>query len=145
MHRFYRAVGHWCATQTTDTLPGMSEHSHHYGSDVANALAPIARELRHEIPDTVKAFADLHKAAMGPGALDEATKELLALVVAVTRQCDGCIASHARGAARKGATRAQVAEAMGVAILMNGGPSTVYGPRALAAYDDFATPAEPAS
>ncbi len=122
----------------------MSEHSHFYGSDVANALAPIARELRHEIPDTLKAFADLHKAAMAAGALDEATKELLALAIAVTHRCDGCIASHARGAARKGATRAQVAETIGVAILMNGGPATVYGPRALAAFDDFATPAEPA-
>jgi len=122
----------------------MSEHSHFYGSDVANALAPIARELRHEIPDTLKAFADLHKAAMAAGALDEATKELLALAIAVTHRCDGCIASHARGAARKGATRAQVAETIGVAILMNGGPATVYGPRALAAYDDFAAPAEPA-
>ena len=122
----------------------MSEHSHFYGSDVANALAPIARELRHEIPDTLKAFADLHKAAMAAGALDEATKELLALAIAVTHRCDGCIASHARGAARKGATRAQVAQTIGVAILMNGGPATVYGPRALAAFDDFATPAEPA-
>jgi len=121
----------------------MSEHSHLYGTDVANALAPIARELRHEIPDTVKAFADLHKAAMAPGALDEATKELIALAIGVTHRCDGCIAAHARGAARKGATRAQVAETIGVAILMNGGPATVYGPRALAAFDDFTTPTAP--
>jgi len=126
------------------TLVGMSEHSHMYGADVANALAPIARELRHEIPDVVRAFSELHKAAMSDGALDGATKELIALAIAVSHRCDGCIAAHARGAARKGANRQQVAEAIGVAILMNGGPATVYGPRALAAYDDFAAPAEPA-
>ena len=121
----------------------MTEHTHQYGSDVATGLAPIARELRREIPDTVKAFADLHAAAMAEGELSAATKELIALAIAVNDRCDGCIASHARGAARKGATRAQVAEAIGVAILMTGGPATVYGPRALAAYDDFAATATP--
>lgn len=83
----------------------MSEHSHLYGSDVANALAPIARELRHEIPNVVQAFSDLHKAAMGDGELSAATKELIALAIAVSHRCDGCISSHARGAARRGATQ----------------------------------------
>jgi alkylhydroperoxidase/carboxymuconolactone decarboxylase family protein YurZ len=55
----------------------------------------------------------------------------------VSQQCDGCIAAHARGAARRGATEAEVAETIGVAILMNGGPATVYGPRAFAAFKDF--------
>jgi AhpD family alkylhydroperoxidase len=75
---------------------------------------------------------------MGDGALDKKTNELIALSIAVTQKCDGCIAAHARGAARHGASRAEVAEAIGVSILMSGGPGTVYGPRALDAYDDFA-------
>lgn len=64
-------------------------------------------------------------------------KELIALAIAVAEECDGCIASHARGAARAGATRQEVAEAIGVTILMTGGPATVYGPRAFAAFEDF--------
>lgn len=104
-------------------------------------LAPLARELRQAIPDVLKGFAEMHDAAMAPGAVDGKTKELIALAIAISQRCDGCIASHARGAFKKGATRAEVAETIGVAILMNGGPATVYGPRALAAYDDFATPA----
>lgn len=44
---------------------------------------------------------------------------------------------HARGAGLKGATPEQAAEAIGVAILMNGGPATVYGPRAFAAFQEF--------
>lgn len=56
-----------------------------------------------------------------PGALD----------ISIATHCDGCIASHARGAALAGATPEQVAETIGVAILMAGGPGTVYGPRAL--------------
>ena len=116
----------------------MSDHEHHWGREVQACLAPLARELRAEIPATMQAFADLHKATMGAGALDVKTKELIALGIAITEKCDGCIAAHARGAARAGATRAEVAEAIGVTILMQGGPATVYGPRALDAYDDFA-------
>lgn len=74
---------------------------------------------------------------MKEGALATVTKELIALAIAVVEKCDGCIAAHARGAARAGATREQVAEALGVAILMAGGPATVYGPRAYSAFCEF--------
>ena len=78
---------------------------------------------------------------MAPGELNVGTKELLALVIAITRECDGCIVAHARGCVRNGITRQQVAEAIGVSILMNGGPGTVWGPRALHAYDEAAATA----
>jgi AhpD family alkylhydroperoxidase len=96
-----------------------------------------ARELRQAIPEVLSGFAELSRAAMAEGELDARTKELIALAIAITRECDGCVAAHARGAARQGATRAQVAEMIGVAILMNGGPGTVWGPRALEAFDQF--------
>ena len=79
----------------------------------------------------------LRQAALGDGALSTKAKELIAFGIAVSKQCDGCIASHARGAARAGATLEEAAEAIGVAILMNGGPATVYGPRAYAAFSEF--------
>lgn len=116
----------------------MTDHVH--GTEVMNDLIPLARNLRHQIPEVMKAFSDLHAASMKPGALDTKTKELIALAIAVSERCDGCIASHARGAAKQGATEAEVAEAIGVTVLMSGGPATVYGPRALAAFRDFATP-----
>ena len=116
----------------------MSDHVH--GTEVMNDLIPLARNLRHQIPDVMKAFADLHNASMTTGALDTKMKELIALAISVSHRCDGCIASHARGAAKQGASEAEVSEAIGVAILMTGGPATVYGPRALAAFQDFASP-----
>ena len=61
------------------------------------------------------------------------------MAIAVSEECDGCIAFHARGAARAGATSEQVAEALGVAILMGGGPARTYGPRAWAAFAEFST------
>lgn len=105
-----------------------------------NELIPLSRDLRHAIPEVMKGFADLHAATMKPGALDTKTKELIALAISISSRCDGCIASHARGAAKQGATEAEVAETIGVAVLMAGGPATVYGPRAFAAFRDFANP-----
>jgi AhpD family alkylhydroperoxidase len=118
-----------------DDTHGKADQTH--GRDVQDALAPLARALRAEIPQVCENFAGLHRAAMQEGALATSTKELIAPAIAVVERCSGCIASHARGAARAGATREQVAEAIGVAILMAGGPATVYGPRAYSAFCDF--------
>jgi AhpD family alkylhydroperoxidase len=93
-----------------------------------------ARELREQIPDVLAAYAAMQRAVIVDGALSARVKELIALAIAVTRECDGCIAAHALGAARKDATEEEVAEALGVAVMMNGGPGTVWAPRAFAAF-----------
>src|SRR5437764_15222955 len=109
-----------------------------YGASVRDELRKPTRELRQAIPGLYAGYKELHDAALADGVLDEKTKELIALAIAVSKECDGCIASHARGAARTGATESEVAEALGVTIAMNGGPATVYGPRAFAAFREFA-------
>jgi AhpD family alkylhydroperoxidase len=109
-----------------------------YGHAVQDELREPSRALRRAIPGVYDGYRQMHAAAYAAGALDEKTKELIALAIAVSKECDGCIASHARGAARTGATEAEVAEALGVTITMNGGPATVYGPRAFAAFREFA-------
>jgi AhpD family alkylhydroperoxidase len=101
-------------------------------------LRQPVKDLREHIPAVFQGYAALSAASMADGALDAKTKELIALAIAVTKQCDGCIASHAKGAARRGATAAEVAEALGVTIHMNGGPGTVHAPRAFAAFQEFA-------
>jgi hypothetical protein len=45
----------------------------------------------------------------------------------------------------KPATRQEAAEAIGVTFLMNGGPATIYGPRAYAAVCEFADAADAAT
>lgn len=114
-------------------------HYHEHGKDVLAELVPLGRELRQLIPDVYEAFAKLSAAAQQPGVLDAKTKELIAMAVAIASHCDGCIASHARGLAVKGATEQEVAELIGVCIQMMGGPATVYGPRAYAAFKSFQT------
>lgn len=106
-------------------------------NEVLGELRQPARDLREHIPDVIGAYANMQRAAMADGALPAKFKELIALAVAVTRECDGCIAAHAKGAARQGATEEEVAEALGVAVVLNGGPATVWGPRALAAFKEL--------
>lgn len=119
----------------------MSEHDHGHeqghGKAVLEGLREPGGALREQIPDVYEGFSQLNKAALREGYLDVKTKELIAFAIAVSKQCDGCIASHARGAARAGASLQEAAEAIGVTFLMNGGPATVYGPRAYAAFREF--------
>ena len=79
---------------------------------------------------------------MADGTLSASTKELIALAIAITRECDGCISAHARGAVMRGATESEVTEMIGVTISMNGGPGTVWGPRALARFRNSPIPPE---
>ena len=105
-------------------------------NEIREELRQPAQDLRELIPDVMKSFAALSAASSAEGELSRLTKELLALVISATRECDGCIVAHTRGALREGATRQQVAEAVGVLIALNGGPGTVWGPQALHAYDE---------
>ena len=108
----------------------------HY-HDIARELSQSARDLRVHIPGVYEGFSQMNRSALEDGALPKRVKELIALAVSTTQQCDGCIASHARRAAAAGASPAEVAEALGVVILLTGGPGTVYGPRAWDAFVEF--------
>ena len=106
--------------------------------DVIDDLRGPTREFRKAAPDAWAGFGELHQAAVADGTVPGSMKELVALAIAVATHCDGCVAYHAKAAAAKGATREEVAEVLGVALLMAGGPASVWAPRALAAFDEFA-------
>ena len=108
-----------------------------YGKTLRDELRVPARELRHAIPQVYAGYKELYDSALAAGALDARTKELIALAIAVSKECDGCIAAHAHAAVLHGAIPAEAAEAIGVTFLMNGGPATVYGARAYAAFQEF--------
>ena len=98
-----------------------------------------------ESPGVMDGFAKLHGAAVADGALSGKCKELIALAIGITVRCDGCIAFHVHDALKAGATRQEVAETVGVAIMMGGGPSVVYGCQALEALAQFEEAKEPVS
>ena len=110
----------------------------HY-HDLLRAISEPTKELREHIGPVYDGFGAMHRGAFADGALSPAMKELIATAIAITEECDGCIATHAGGAARKGAPDAEFAEMVGVAILMQGGPGTIYGPRAWEAFQEFKT------
>lgn len=86
-------------------------------------------------PDSVGGYLMASGAGAKTGHLDEKTRQLISMAVAVTTRCDGCISVHSQKAVEAGATKEQIAEALGVAIAMNAGAALVYSARALDAVD----------
>jgi AhpD family alkylhydroperoxidase len=82
-------------------------------------------------PDTLKGYQTLSGAGEKTGHLDAKTRELISLAVAVTTRCDGCITVHTGEALKHGATREEIAEALGVAVAMNAGAAMVYSARVM--------------
>ena len=82
-----------------------------YGKAVRDELRVPTRELRHAIPQVYAGYKELHDSALAAGDLDARTKELIALAIAVSKECDGCIAAHAHAAVQHGATPQEAAGA----------------------------------
>ncbi len=101
-----------------------------YREQLLAAIAVIGRTN----PDITRGYHGLSNAGARTGTLDAKTRELIALAVAVTRQCDGCITVHVDAAIKQGATREEVVEALGVAIAVNAGATLVYSARVTDAF-----------
>jgi AhpD family alkylhydroperoxidase len=85
------------------------------------------------MPAAAAGFAQLAQAASAPGAVDTKTKELIALAIGIATHCDGCIGFHVKAAA----------ETVAMCVYMGGGPSLMYGAKALAAFDELSAEAKP--
>jgi AhpD family alkylhydroperoxidase len=103
--------------------------------------AAAMRSVREQMPDVIQGFSALHQHTMKPGAVSLKDKELIALGIGMAVRCESCIYSHVAAALRAGATRQEILEAAGVAVLMQGGPTYTYLPRITEALDALA-PAE---
>jgi AhpD family alkylhydroperoxidase len=88
-------------------------------------------ELKRLSPDTVRGYQALSAANATTSKLGEKTRQLISLAVAITTHCDGCIVIHTEAALKAGATREEIAEALGVAVSMNAGAALVYATRVL--------------
>ncbi len=93
--------------------------------------------LGKTLPATMSAFGKLQQATFQAGALDLKTKELIALGIAAAQGCDGCMAWHNAALHELGASREEVAEALGVAIEMGGGVALYSAARAMDGYEQF--------
>jgi AhpD family alkylhydroperoxidase len=102
-------------------------------NDYRNQILARVGEIGKLSPDTVKGYMALGGAKTGH--LDGKVRELIALAVAITLRCDGCIAVHTAAARKHGATKEEIAEALGVGISVNAGAALVYSTRTLDAFD----------
>ena len=108
----------------------------HYRQLLSDLREPT-KSLRRAVPDAWSGFVSTHQAAMANGELPGRVKEAGALAISVVKRRDGCIAYHAKAAARADATPGEVPEVLGVTLLMDGGTASVYAPRAWEAYEEF--------
>lgn len=93
--------------------------------------------INRDNAELTRNFNGLHQSVMKAGAMDVATKELMALACAIVTGCESCIAMHTDAAIRAGATHEAFQETLGVAVLMGGGPALTYATKAVEAYEEF--------
>jgi AhpD family alkylhydroperoxidase len=98
-----------------------------YRAQLAERIADLGRLS----PETIRGYRGLSQAGAKADVLGAKTRELIAIAVGVTRQCDGCIVTHVEAALKHGATREEIAEALGVAIAVNAGAALVFSSRAM--------------
>jgi AhpD family alkylhydroperoxidase len=84
-----------------------------------------------------RAFLEMEKAAFSDGMLPKKIKELIAVGISVTIDCESCMQWHIEQAAQSGATAKEVLEAVEVGIEMGGGPATVSARFALEVMDEL--------
>jgi AhpD family alkylhydroperoxidase len=104
---------------------------------ISNVVRKEAMDLHKALPEVMRSFQGLMNAVGREGALSVKTKELMALAIAISTKCEGCLVFHIQNAIKHGASREEVVDTIAVAIEMGGGPSTVYGGKALAAFDEL--------
>jgi AhpD family alkylhydroperoxidase len=92
-------------------------------------------EIGRTSPDIIRGYRTLSDAGQKTNHIDAKTRELIALAVAVTLRCDGCITTHTSAAIKNGANKEEIVEALGVAISVNAGAALVYSSRVLDAFE----------
>jgi AhpD family alkylhydroperoxidase len=95
------------------------------------------KEIGQLSPDTIKGYMALSAAGQKTDLLGAKVRELIALAVAVTLRCDGCITVHTEAAIKRGATKEEIAEALGVATTVNAGATLVYSARVMDAFNEY--------
>ena len=77
-------------------------------------------EFDSGLPDVMAHFSEFRKAAYADGALSKKVKRLIALAVGLEAGCTRCVIGQTRDAIEAGATKAEILEAVSIAIVMGG-------------------------
>ncbi|MEM7467512.1 MAG: carboxymuconolactone decarboxylase family protein [Pseudomonadota bacterium] len=105
--------------------------------EIENELKSLLGELGETTPAVLNAFGQLQQATFKDGALDIKTKELIALGIAISQSCDGCIAWHNAALKKLDASVEEIADVAGVAIEMGGGLALHPATKAVRGFKQF--------
>lgn len=106
-------------------------------SQITSGIAVQLAKMRKEMPEVMSGFSSLAQASSKEGVLDKKTKELIAIALAVSNHCPGCIGFHSQTLVKLQVSREELLETLGMAIYMGGGPSLMYAAEALEAFEEF--------
>ena len=102
-------------------------------TDFKNTLGILKKE-KTEFADSFLSFSrSVHK----EGDLSVKEKELISLGISIFARCKACIVMHTRSALNAGATRGEILEACGTALMMGGNSLINYVSVALDALNVF--------
>lgn len=94
-------------------------------------------KMKAQSTATVNGFAGLFGKTMSEEVLTVKEKELVAIGIAVAKQCEPCIILHVQKCLDAGASREEILEASGVAVMMSGGPAYTHIPMVIDAIDEL--------
>lgn len=112
----------------------------HHKEHLASTAKYFQKVAQH-VPGMAEGFMGVKNAVLKDSALTEKEKEYVALGIAIAIRCEGCIEAHVKNLIALGMTERECAEVVGTAVLMGGGPSTVYGAKAMEVYEEFTSEA----
>ena len=104
-----------------------------YREDLLERVGDYAKQS----PEVIRGLMTIDNAAAKSGHLEPKMHELIALAVAVTTRCDGCISVHTKKAVEAGASLEEISEALGVAIALNAGAALTYSARVIETYQQL--------
>lgn len=99
--------------------------THLYNDDDRSYMTALAEHA----PAEFRAFSKLSASVFGQtdGTIGPLVRELIGIAVAVSKQCGYCIRSHTATAAELGASEAEIAEAIMVAVAIGAGSAATHG------------------
>ncbi|MEW6382085.1 MAG: carboxymuconolactone decarboxylase family protein [bacterium] len=104
---------------------------------MGSKMEPSFNKIQEQLPEIMKAFNQLRQAASQEGALSARVKHIIFIAVAVALRCEPCIRVHIRKAVEMGISRKEILEAVGIAIVMAGGPAVAYSSTVIEVLDEM--------
>ncbi len=90
-----------------------------------------AGKVKEQVPETINGFGAMFAKIMKDGVISLKTKELIAVAIGVSIQCEPCIRLHVQKCLDAGCTKEEIMEATSVSVMMSGGPAYTHLPMVL--------------